>query len=735
MNYTIEKVLQDLPQGENLKKIPEDGGDKWNRLVFEKSPYLLQHAANPVDWYPWSETAFTKAKVENKAIFLSIGYSTCHWCHVMEHESFENDDVAKVLNQYFICIKVDREERPDIDSLYMGIAQMLISRGGWPLNLFLTPEKHVFYAGTYFPKLSKLYPNGYEMPGIIQIAHHLGQMWLNDKEKLEASAEKISANYRKYHLNEDSSSELVSEIGEEIFNLEINESSKAFRNEIQEISDKAFIQLSHQFDNKYGGFGPAPKFFSPHVYSFLLKYYERSLNTYEKSFLNEGKVNKESGIEHKSVIKEKVSTALDMVLKSLTQFRLGGVFDQLGYGFHRYSTDREWLLPHFEKMLYDQATLMLAYSDAVLVLEKLYSQKSESSINLKNLNLDQEKLKNNISVYKRVLDEIYEYLMTDMLSSENLFFSAEDADSEGEEGLFYTWTMKELKEILNKDELTLIVKTFQVEEKGNFSDESTKEKTGRNILHRKDLNDFSVPGMEKLYAHRRTRIHPLKDDKILTDWNSLMVAALARAYQATQDTKFLNLALKVTDSLLKIMRKPNGELLKSSRLGISSPNISCINDYSFFIFALIELIKAYEASESTVAENAEIGVRQQCPETKKLINVAIDTQEIMFRKFWDDQNGAFFYADKEAQELPLANKEFFDGAIPSGNSIAFGNLIELFKLTNKNIYLDKLNSMIKIMVANAKQYPMGYGQALVGLESLLEFKPTYQCDENGCRIL
>jgi hypothetical protein len=705
MNYTIEKVLQDLPQGEDLKKIPEDGGDKWNRLVFEKSPYLLQHAANPVDWHPWSETAFAKAKAENKAIFLSIGYSTCHWCHVMEHESFENEDVAKVLNQYFICIKVDREERPDIDSLYMGIAQMLISRGGWPLNLFLTPEKHVFYAGTYFPKLSKLYPNGYEMPGLIQIAHHLGQMWLNDKEKLEATAEKISVNYRKYHLGEDSNSELVSEIDKEIFNLEINESSEAFRNEIQEISDKAFMQLSHQFDNKYGGFGPAPKFFSPHVYSFLLKYYERLLNT----------------------------NALNMVLKSLTQFRLGGVFDQLGYGFHRYSTDREWLLPHFEKMLYDQATLMLAYSDAVLVLEKLYSQKSENSINLKDLNLNQEKLKNNISLYKRVLDEIYEYLVTDMLSSENLFFSAEDADSEGEEGLFYTWTMKELKEILNKDELALIVKTFQAEEKGNFLDESTKEKTGKNILHRKDLNDFSVPGVQKLYAHRKGRIHPLKDDKILTDWNSLMVAALAKAYQATQDTKFLNLALKVTESLLKIMRKPNGELLKSSRLGISSPNISCINDYSFFIFALIELIKASETSESTVAENAEIGV--QCLDTKKLINIAVDTQEIMFRKFWDNQNGAFFYADKEAQELPLANKEFFDGAIPSGNSIAFGNLIELFKLTNKNIYLDKLNSMVKIMVTNAKQYPTGYGQALVGLESLLEFKPTYQCDENGCRIM
>jgi uncharacterized protein YyaL (SSP411 family) len=569
--------------------------------------------------------------------------------------------------------------------------------------------------GTYFPKLSKLYPNGYEMPGLIQIAHHLGQMWLNDKEKLEATAEKISVNYRKYHLGEDSSSELVPEMEKEIFNLEINESSEAFRNEIQEISDKAFMQLSHQFDNKYGGFGPAPKFFSPHVYSFLLKYYERLIKQYPEE------------------AKERISTALDMVLKSLTQFRLGGVFDQLGYGFHRYSTDREWLLPHFEKMLYDQATLMLAYSDTVMVLEKLYSQKSENSINLKDLNLDQEKLKNNISLYKRVMDEIYEYLVTDMLSSENLFFSAEDADSEGEEGLFYTWTMKELKEILNKDELTLIVKTFQVEEKGNFLDESTKEKTGRNILHRKDLNDFLVLGAQKLYTHRKGRIHPLKDDKILTDWNSLMVAALAKAYQATQDTKFLNLALKVTDSLLKIMRKPNGELLKSSRLGISSPNISCINDYSFFIFALIELIKASETSESTVAENAEIGV--ECLDTKKLINIAVDTQEIMFRKFWDDQNGAFFYADKEAQELPLANKEFFDGAIPSGNSIAFGNLIELFKLTSKNIYLDKLNSMIKIMFANAKQYPMGYGQALVGLESLLEFKPTYQCDENGCRIV
>jgi uncharacterized protein len=699
MNYTIEKVLQDLPQGEDLKRIPEDGGDQWNRLVFEKSPYLLQHAANPVDWHPWSETAFIKAKVENKAIFLSIGYSTCHWCHVMEHESFENEDVAKVLNQYFICIKVDREERPDIDSLYMGIAQMLISRGGWPLNLFLTPEKHVFYAGTYFPKLSKLYPNGYEMPGIIQIAHHLGQMWLNDKEKLEATAEKISANYRQYHLGEDSSSELVSEIGKEIFNLEMNESSKAFHKDIQEISDKAFMQLSHQFDSKYGGFGPAPKFFSPHLYSFLVKYYERLLKQYPQE------------------AKERISTALNMVLKSLTGFRLGGVFDQLGYGFHRYSTDREWLLPHFEKMLYDQATLMLAYSDTLIVLEKLYSQKSENSINLKDLNLDQEKLKNNISLYKRVLDEIYEYLVLDMLSSENLFFSAEDADSEGEEGLFYTWTMQGLKEILNKDELTSIVKTFQIEEKGNFLDESTKEKTGRNILHRKDLKNFSALGMDTLSTHRKNRIHPLKDDKILTDWNSLMVAALAKAYQATQDTKFLNLAIKVTDSLLEIMRKPNGELLKSSRLGISSPNISCINDYSFFIFALIELIKASETSE-----------------TKKLINIAIDTQEIMFRKFWDDKNGAFFYADKEAQELPLANKEFFDGAIPSGNSIAFCNLIELFKLTSKNIYLDKLNAMVKIMVANTKQYPTSYGQALVGLESLLEFKPTYQCDENGCRI-
>jgi uncharacterized protein YyaL (SSP411 family) len=713
MNYTIEKVLQDLPQGEDLKKIPEDGGDKWNRLVFEKSPYLLQHAANPVDWHPWSQAAFTKAKAENKAVFLSIGYSTCHWCHVMEHESFENEDVAKVLNQSFICIKVDREERPDIDSLYMGIAQMLISRGGWPLNLFLTPEKHVFYAGTYFPKLSKLYPNGYEMPGIIQIAHQLGEMWINDRNKLESTAEKISDNYRKYHLGEDSKPELLSEIETEIFNLDKNESSEAFHKEIQEISDKAFTQLNHQFDSKYGGFGPAPKFFSPHVYSFLLKYYERL------------------GKQYPQEAKERISTALNMVLKSLTQFRLGGVFDQLGYGFHRYSTDREWLLPHFEKMLYDQATLMLAYSDTVIVLEKLYSQKSEIPINLKDLNLDQEKLKNHISIFKRVLDEIHEYLVTEMLSPENLFFSAEDADSEGEEGLFYTWTMKELKEILNQEELNSIIKTFQVEDKGNFLDESTKKKTGRNILHRKDLNDFSVSGMQKLYAYRKTRIHPLKDDKILTDWNSLMVAGLAKAYQATRDIKFLNLALKVTDSLLEIMRKPNGELLKSSRLGVSSPNISCINDYSFFIFALIELIKA-------------IRIREECNETletdlestvSRLINIAIDTQEIMFRKFWDDKNGAFFYADKEALELPLANKEFFDGAIPSGNSIAFCNLIELFKLTNKNIYLDKLNSMIKIIIANTKQYPTGYGQALVGLESLLDFKPNYQCDENGCRIV
>ncbi len=689
---------------------------KQNRLALESSPYLLQHATNPVDWYPWSEEAFKKAKDENKAIFLSIGYSTCHWCHVMEHESFEDEEVAKVLNKYFISIKVDREESPDIDSLYMGIAQMMISRGGWPLNLFLTPEKHVFYAGTYFPKLSKLYPNGYEMPGIIPLAYQLGEMWLKDREKLVNAAAKISENYRKYHLEEgdELDAEMLSEIGEEIFNLDSKNMAQASAQEIKTIADKALHSLSHQFDTKYGGFGPAPKFFSPHIYSFLLKYYLRT----------------------------KSETSLSMVIKSLVEFRLGGVFDQIGYGFHRYSTDREWLLPHFEKMLYDQATLLIAYSDAIITLKSLDPDLKVDA------HLDKDfQLNDFIHIFHNVINEVYDYLIKEMLSTEKLFYSAEDADSEGEEGLFYTWTLAELKDALNKEELELFMKSFHIEEKGNFLDESTKEKTFRNIPHLKSLSSLLKLKREensemilvkeillKLDKVRSKRIRPFKDDKVLTDWNALMIMALARAYQASEDIKFLELAQAVMNSLLKIMRKPNGELLKSSRLGIASANAACVNDYAFFIAALIELIKSLDTKRNTLqqifTDNHAVNEYR-----KELLNICKSSQEIMFRKFWDDKYGGFFYADKEERELPLANKEYFDGALPSANSIAFCNLLELYKLSTSDLYLDKLNTMLKSILANTKRYPTGYGQALIGLESLLDFKPSYECDENGCDII
>ena len=706
---------------------------KTNRLSLESSPYLLQHAANPVDWYPWSEEAFQKAKEENKAIFLSIGYSTCHWCHVMEHESFEDEEVAKVLNKYFISIKVDREERPDIDSLYMGIAQMMISRGGWPLNLFLTPEKHVFYAGTYFPKLSKLYPNGYEMPGIIPLAYQLGEIWQKDRDRLVNAAAKISENYRKYHLDErdELDTEMLSEIGEEIFNLDSKNMAQASAQEIKNIADKAFHALSHQFDTKYGGFGPAPKFFSPHVYSFLLKYSNRkalSTSIVQKSSKNPANTNE-------------AELSLNMVLKSLVEFRLGGVFDQIGYGFHRYSTDREWLLPHFEKMLYDQASLIIAYSDAILNLKAL-------NPDLKiNPYLDQEfKANDFIETFKNTVDETYEYLVKDMLSSENLFYSAEDADSEGEEGLFYTWTINELKDVLNKEELKLFMKSFHLEEDGNFLDESTKEKTFRNIPHLRSLSSLLKLKREenhemkqlkeilnKLNTARAQRVRPFKDDKVLTDWNALMIIALARAYQANEDIKFFDLAKSVMNSLLKIMRKANGELLKSSRLGIASANAACVNDYAFFIAALIEIIKSLNTKPQhlqTIFKDEAAIIDYK----KELLDICFSTQEMMFRKFWDDKNAGFFYADKEERELPLANKEYFDGALASANSIAFSNLLELYKLSASNLYLDKLNSMLKIILANTKRYPTGYGMALVGLESLLEFEPSYACDENGCLI-
>lgn len=453
-----------VPTAEELAKLPLDGGPDYNRLVFEKSPYLLQHAANPVNWFPWGESAFTTAKEEDKPIFLSIGYSTCHWCHVMEGESFEDPQVAALLNETFVPIKVDREERPDIDQVYMAVCQAVTGTGGWPLTVILTPDKQPFFTGTYFPKQSR-----FGRTGLMELIPKINELWENKRDELLESADQIVG-----FLQQNTSSALGSEL-EEI------------------LLDTAYLQLSDRFDKDQGGFGSAPKFPSAHNLTYLLRYWH---HTGEKS-------------------------ALEMVEVTLQKMRLGGIFDQVGFGFHRYSTDSAWLLPHFEKMLYDQAMLVMAYTEAFQATGK--------------------------GEYAQTAREIIDYVLRDLTSPDGGFYSAEDADSEGEEGLFYLWTPEEFREFLDEEGSELFINLFNLEEGGNFFDEATKSKIGRNILYLKEpLVELSkkinlpedelsrlweeVRGM--LFGIREKRIHPLKDDKILTDWNGLMIAALAKAASA-----------------------------------------------------------------------------------------------------------------------------------------------------------------------------------------------------------
>ncbi len=438
--------------------------NKNNKLINEKSPYLLQHANNPVNWFPWSNEAFEKAKLEDKPIFLSIGYSTCHWCHVMEKESFEDEQVAKLMNDTFISIKVDREERPDIDGIYMSVCQMVTGAGGWPLTIVMTPDKKPFFAGTYFPKY-----NRFNRIGMMELIPKLKSVWVNQKEEILKSADDIALSLNRQNFFSDST--------------EIDAS----------ILDKTYNDLSNRYDKTSGGFGSAPKFPSPHNLLFLLRYWKRK---------NE-------------------PNALKMVEKTLTEMRYGGIYDHIGFGFARYSTDQNWLVPHFEKMLYDQAMLVLAYTEVYLVTKNDF--------------------------YKKTAEEILEYVLRDMTHSDGGFYSAEDADSEGEEGKFYLWDADELRNVLDKDESDFAIKVFNVADDGNWIDESKGMMPGTNILHLKEsiknlAADFNLSENEfanklelirdKLFKYREKRIHPYKDDKILTDWNGLMISALARASQA-----------------------------------------------------------------------------------------------------------------------------------------------------------------------------------------------------------
>ena len=584
-----------------------------NRLANEQSPYLLQHADNPVDWYPWGKEAFKKAKELDRPIFLSIGYSTCHWCHVMEHESFEDDSVAKLLNDSFISIKVDREELPEIDHVYMSVCQAMTGGGGWPLTIVMTPAKEPFFAGTYFPKDKR---GG--RSGLFQILPMIADAWNSKREDIMTSVGQVK-NY-----------------------LDRLNSKPAGNNFSTELINRAYDQFRNGFDEEYGGFFKAPKFPSPHNLIFLMRYHH--------SFDNK--------------------IALDMATKTLKQMRLGGIYDHIGFGFHRYSTDRHWLVPHFEKMLYDQAMIAMAYTEAYHITGE--------------------------DIFAQTAREIFTYVLRDMTASEGGFFSAEDADSEGEEGKFYIWTEQEIKEILGEDYGREFNDIFSITTQGNYRDESSGKETGLNIPHLKNYNangsnDFES-AREKLFNIREKRIHPLKDDKILTDWNGLMIAALAKAAIVLDEPGYLDAAEKAAKFVLHSISK--GErLLKRYRNGVAALDAH-LDDYAFMAWGLLEL---YEATFAT-----------------KYLSQALDLMNIMVEDFWDDKNGGFFLGSDQSEKLIVRSKTAYDGAIPSGNSVAVMNMVKLTRITGNTKWAELAEKTIRAFSEDVNRTPTGYTLMLTG---------------------
>lgn len=600
---------------------------KTNRLIKEKSPYLLQHAYNPVDWFPWGDEAFKKAAKEDKPIFLSIGYSTCHWCHVMEKESFEDHDVANLINETFIPIKVDREERPDIDNTYMSICQLLTGKGGWPLSIFLTPKKKPFFAATYLPKYQRA-----NLIGLMDLIPKIQVLWKSQKEEIEKTADKIIDTFR---------------------------SSSQTRNKIplsEKILEQAYSEHNRSFDKINGGFSHAPKFPTPHKFMFLLRYWKRSGN----------------------------QQALYMVEKTLKTMHRGGIFDHIGSGFHRYSTDPFWKLPHFEKMLYDQALLTYASSEAFQALKN--------------------------DIFKIIAEQTIDYVQRELTSPEGAFYSAEDADSEGEEGKYYLWTKNEIHNQLPKEEADLIGNVFGIEKYGNFSDEATGQKTGNNLFYRprsweqtaaelgiqKDILMKKIESIrKKLLEIRSLRSKPLRDDKILTDWNGLMIAALAKASQAFENPAYADTAQQAADFILTKMIMPDGGLFHRYCKEESSLE-GYADDYAFFIWGLLEL---YEAAFKPI-----------------YLKKALDLNTYFIEHFWDPEEGGFFFSSDRSESLFVRKKELYDGAVPSGNSVQALNLLRLARISGSAELENMASQMIDTFSGEVTKHPSAYSCFLCAVD-------------------
>ncbi|RIK72892.1 thioredoxin domain-containing protein [candidate division KSB1 bacterium] len=613
-------------------------GRKPNRLIHEKSPYLLQHAFNPVDWYPWGEEAFEKARRENKPIFLSIGYSTCHWCHVMERESFENDSIAAIMNEHFVCIKVDREERPDVDKVYMTVVQGLTGSGGWPLSAWLTPDLKPYYAGTYFPPDAR-----YGRPGFPQLLLQLSRAWQEQREKVLESSEQIINALQEHAASSDSSQPVQFELS----------------------MRTAFAQFSQSYDERLGGFGGAPKFPRPSVFNFLLRYHARHQNP----------------------------QALEMVLNTLRHMWAGGMYDHLGGGFHRYSVDAYWRVPHFEKMLYDQAQLVWVYLEAYQITHEPF--------------------------YAQAAADILDYVLRDMTHPDGGFYSAEDADSapdpqhpeEKEEGAFYMWRKQEIVDLLGERDAEIFNYFYGVSDSGNTISDPQGEFHDRNVLYAaytpaEVAKRFGISEAEiskviercraQLFEHREQRPRPHLDDKIITAWNGLMISAFSRAYQVLGERMYLEAALRAAGFVLAKNFDPATNTLKRRYRDGEAKYPGHLDDYAYFTLGLLDL---YEASFDI-----------------SWLQVAAALTETQNRIFVDEKEGGFFDSSGEDKSILLRMKEEYDGAEPSGNAIAASNLLRLAQMLDSPDWQVLAEKSLHVFARRLERMPHAAPQTLAAMD-------------------
>lgn len=579
-----------------------------NHLKDQTSPYLLQHVDNPVDWYPWCEEAFERAKAEDKPIFLSIGYSTCHWCHVMAHESFEDEEIAEILNKYFISIKVDKEERPDIDSIYMAVCQAFTGSGGWPTTIFMTSEQNPFFAGTYFPRTSR-----YGQVGFADLILSIHRKWKDERNELLKSADEIM-----YHMKR---------------------GVKSGGEADERILWKAVEMYQKAYDEECGGFGDAPKFPSPHNLLFLMDYYE----------------------------KRGQKEVLRMTEKTLIQMYRGGLFDHIGGGFSRYSTDRYFFAPHFEKMLYDNALLIMAYCRAYEITKS--------------------------QIYRTVAERTAEYILREMTSKDGGFYSAQDADSDGIEGKYYLFEPGEIIKILGEKEGKTFNQYYDITEAGNFEGKNIP-----NLLRSYSMDERFWEERAKVYQYRKNRYALHLDDKILTSWNGLMIAAMCHLYRVSKKENYLEAAVKAETFIQDKLCEKN-TLYVSYRIGRRGEK-GFADEYANVIFALISL---YEMTfQAEYLEKAQ-----------RFLNK-------MLTEFYDSEEGGFFLYGKENEQLIFQPKETYDGAIPSSNSVMAYNLVRLYELTGKEKIGELTEKQMRFMAGEARYYPAGYSMFLMALLRYLQ---------------